>query len=107
MFSVTVQHKGDNNMKITVDDIQELTELLKEAETFRPIINEIINVLKSYSNELKFIPNSINEWITQNRINTINQYKDAGFNHDDAILMTLDDIYSIQKLQHKINNKKG
>jgi len=88
-------------MKITKDEIMELSELLSEAESFRPLVRMVLDALKSYSGELREIPEAMSRWFVENRIRAINQYKAAGFDQDDAILMTLDDIYGIRKLSDK------
>ena len=93
-------------MKIGKDEIKEFTELLAEAEQFRPLVRAVIDTLKSYSDELKEIPEAMGDWIVQRRIKHISAYKAAGFSQDDAIIMTLDDIYSIKKLSDKMNRNK-
>lgn len=91
-------------MKPTVEDLNEIIEILNEAEAIRPLVKGVITVLKSFSSELKDIPESISSWVVANRVRAIKQYEAAGFTRDDAILMTLDDMQRLQKGLEKVDH---
>jgi len=93
-------------MEITKEDISELLEIVGQAEDFRPLVKQVLEVLKSYSDELREIPDAICKWIVERRIASIEQYENAGFYRDDALLMTLDDIYAIRKMADRTARKK-
>jgi hypothetical protein len=93
-------------MKMTKEDLKDFVEMIEEAETFRPIIKLFIDALKSYSGEIREIPEMVRKWHVEQRIATIRQYEDAGFSSDAAITMTLDDIAAIKRLANKIEFKK-
>ena len=84
-------------MKITKEDLAGLVAILEQAEEFKPIVKLNLNTLGEYSEEIKSIPEAVSRWLVKNRIASIEQYRDAGFTKDDAILMTLDDSNRIQK----------
>lgn len=91
-------------MKPTVEDLNEIIEMLNEAEAIRPLVQGVITVLKSFSGELKDIPEAFSGWVVANRIRAIKQYEAAGFTRDDAILMTLDDMQRLQKGLEKVSH---
>ena len=93
-------------MKITKEEISEILEIVSHAEDFRPLVKQIIEILKSYSDELREIPEAIGKWIVERRITSIKQYEGAGFDRDDALLMTLDDIYAVRKLANRQNDAR-
>ena len=90
-------------MKITMEEIKDFSEILEEAESFRPLVEMILDALKSYSEEFKEIPEAFSRWVVDNRIKSIAQYKKAGFTKNDAIIMTLDDVFAVKKLYEKMN----
>ena len=61
-------------MKITQSNIEELVELIKIADEFRPFVRMTIDAIKSYSDEFKEIPESVCSWIRENRISGVKQY---------------------------------
>ena len=79
-------------MKMSVEDLKEIITILEDVESFRPLVKVIIDTLKSFSGELKDIPESIRKWTVENRIESIKQYITANFTREEAILMTLDDM---------------
>ena len=97
-------------MKLGIEDLKKVEEMLNEAETIRPLVKQVILVLMSYSEELKMIPEAVSDWIVEKRIRAIKKYENAGFTRDDAILMTLDDIYATRKMGERMArnyNKEG
>ena len=93
-------------MNITTREIEELVELLKEAESYRPGVRMILDAVKSYGPELAEIPEALGNWIVDNRIKHVKRYEDAGFSKQDAIDMTLDDVWAIRRVLRN-NNSKG
>lgn len=93
-------------MDFKKEDIEEFIGLLQTAETFRPVVRLFLDTLKSYSEEIKEIPEAFSRWLVKNRIDSIKQYEAAGFSRNDAVLMTLDDIYGLRKANEILNNKK-
>lgn len=95
-------------MKITKEELSEILEIIGQAEAFRPIVKQVLDTLKSFSGELREIPEAVGKWLVNNRINSIRQYEEAGFDRDDAIVMTLDDVFAVRKIldKHNKNNNK-
>ena len=92
-------------MEFSKEDIKKYAELLGQAEEFRPLVKLVFEIIKSYSSEVKGLLEPLSEWITGNRIKTIEMYETAGFSRDDAIIMTLDDIYALKKASEKFGNR--
>lgn len=88
------------------EDISTFFEILKEVETLKPIAKQIISSIESYASELKEPFEKISRWIVQNRIDSIKQYEAAGFSREDSILMTLDDIRAVRKVNENLSKIK-
>lgn len=92
-------------MEITKETLDQIEQILNQSEDFRPLIKLFSEKIKSFSGELSEVLNLASKWIVSNRIDAIRQYMTAGFEKDDAIIMTLDDIYGIKKLSERMNKK--
>jgi hypothetical protein len=90
-------------MKLDKEDLKEILEVLTEAESFRPIVKAIIDTLKSYGPEIEELPKKFSQWLVKNRIESINIYEGAGFSREDAITMTLDDVWAFRRMSKNIN----
>jgi len=86
-------------------DLSEILEVLGQAEEFRPIIRQVLDVLKSFSSEIQEIPNAILDWAVEQRIAAVKKYEEAGFSREEAILMTLDDALAQRKLASSFKYK--
>lgn len=91
-------------MKISEKEVQELVEILQEAETFRPLVRLAIDFVKGFGPELKEIPEAFCEWMVGNRIKHVEMYEKAGFSRDDAITMTLDDVFAARRAGDRFNS---
>ena len=80
----------------------ELAELMQKAEAFRPMVGMVVDAIISYGPELGKIAEAFRSGIVSNRIKSVAQYEDAGFSHDDAIAMTLDDVFAVRKWAQKL-----
>ena len=92
-------------MKLSKDDLQEIMAVIEQAEEFRPFIKSIVETVLSFGPELKPITESFCKYIVQKRIASIKAYCDAGFTKDDAITMTLDDVFAVRRISQNINNQ--
>ncbi|MFH1952535.1 MAG: hypothetical protein ABIL06_13060 [Pseudomonadota bacterium] len=84
-------------MKITSEDIAELSEIIKEVDQFRPLVTMILDTLKSFGPELKQIPESIVLWGIDLKIAMIKRIEDAGFSREEAILLVIDFRLALQE----------
>jgi hypothetical protein len=91
-------------MKIKKEDLGELMEILAQADAFKPIARAILDVLKSLGEEIKEIPEAFVDYLVQRRIKSIAQYESAGFSRGEAIVMTLDDVKDLLKLEKKFGD---
>jgi len=96
------------------EDITTLLSYLDMAEEFRPLVRKILDTVSSYSTELKEAPEALLNWHTDMRIKNIESYKNNGFSHEEAILLTLDDVSAFKKarnylkdIQERANAQKG
>ena len=94
-------------MNISKKDLDNILEFIAQAESFRPIVQGVLKALRSYADELREIPEALMTWLVKCRLASIAQYEAAGFDRSDAIIMTLDDIYAVKKLQEQINRHQG
>ena len=92
-------------MKLSKEDIQGIAELLGEAETFKPMVKNVLGVIKTYAVELDEPLKELQKWSIQCRIDSIQQYKDAGFSQQEAILLTLDGSQSLRKVLNQYSKK--
>ena len=74
--------------KITLEDLAEIRTLLTQAEIFRPVVREFIDVLKSYGPEIDEVLGGISNWVVDNRIAQIKRLEAAQFSRDDAIIIS-------------------
>ena len=94
-------------MAIKKEDLAEIIELLSEAETFRPIVKTVLDTIKSFGPEIEELPKKFTQWLVQNRIESVTAYEDAGSSREDAIMMTLDDVWAFKRSTKnmKLNTK--
>ena len=86
-------------------DIHEITELLELGEEYRPAVQEIIDIVLSYSPEIKRIMDPIVDGFTNAKMRMVHNYEMAGFTREEAINLACN---SFQEIGNSINNlKKG
>jgi hypothetical protein len=93
-------------MKLSKDELLEIIEVLSEAETFKPLVKAFLDTVDSFGEELEHLPKKFSRWLVKNRIESIAMYEDAGFSREDAITMTLDDVWAFRKIGKKVNSNK-
>jgi len=93
-------------MKLSKDDLQEIMAVIGQAEEFRPFIKSIVETVLSFGSELKPILESFKDYLVQGRIDAIKKYTDSGFTKDEAITMTLDDVFAVRRIFQNMSNQK-
>ena len=82
-------------------DIAEIDELLKDTETYRPIISKVIDKAMSFGPELNKIFEAFAISLTKTtvdcRILAIKRYQDNGFTREEAMTMMLDDLSALRR----------
>ena len=91
-------------MKLTQEELQDYMELLSIAESCRPLVQEAIRVIMSYSDEIKELPEALIRWQREKRLESFNFYKHYGFTDDQAITMVGFDASSFTQLISSFNN---
>lgn len=94
-------------MKLSKEDLQGLIEILSEAENFRPIVKAVLDTVKSYGAEIEELPKKFSQWLVKNRIESVAAYEEAGFSREDAITMTLDDVWAFRRMGSKIKTNNN
>ena len=91
-------------------DMEEIDEILKAVETYRPVISRVIDTAMSFGPELKklFEPLfcSLTEMTVDSRIMAIKRYEASGFTKEEAITMMLDDLSTIRRTAQSFNTSK-
>lgn len=93
-------------MKFTEEDIQMFITLLDGAESFRPLVNKALDVVKSYSPELATFFDGLFDYSVQRVTNTFNQYCNNGFSREEAMLLTLNSNVALNDALNKTNKRK-
>ena len=91
---------------VVKDEIKGFIEILSQAEAFRPLVKAALGAVKSYGPEIEEIPKKFSKWLVKNRIEAVKMYEDAGFTREDAITMTLDDVWAVRKVGQSLKNKQ-
>ena len=96
-------------MKITQDDVKEFVEILSEADTFKPLLQLAVAKVLEFSSELKPLLEAADEYFCAARTGNYNRYRLAGFDHESALLLTIDAAAARREALKSINlnsNKK-
>jgi len=89
----------------TEGGLDTIFELIKQADVFKPIVGAAVAAIVNYGPEFKQLIESLRLTSVENRIVSVKQYEAAGFDRDDAILMTLDSVAQIKDAIYRANAK--
>lgn len=89
------------------EEILKYLALLDKAEDYKPLMKKLVKVVKSYSYELKDLVDPFYDYLRKARVKSVNFYTEEGFSKSDAILMSMHDSVSLDKMMDKFNEKKG
>jgi len=84
-------------MDFTKETIDCIMELVEQAESYRPIVKDILNAIKSYSPEISELPEKYLQWVREENIKSVNYYMENGLKYDDAVDMTIAEINKMKK----------
>ncbi len=85
------------------EEILEYMALLDSADDFKPLVKKVAEVIKDYSGEFKELVEDLADYIRKNRVKSVNFYTDEGFSKQEAILMSMHDTTSLEKMMSKFN----
>ena len=89
--------------KMTLEDLAEISELLKQAEFLRPLVKEAIDTIKSFEPEITEVLGGISNFMVDMKIDQVKRFEAAGFPRDEAIVLSTDVSKSVQ---NALNTKK-
>ena len=84
-------------MKLTQEDIKLFMEFIAESEEFRPVVNQIIDVIKSYGPELDRIMDTLITHYVQINSDSFFLYLSKGFSREEAMMLILNTNISLQE----------
>ena len=93
-------------MKFSKEDVGSIIEILSEAEAFRPVVRSLLDTIKSFGPEIEELPKIGIKWVVERRIESVKRYEEAGFSREDAVTMTLDDVWAFRRSLNKVKNTK-
>lgn len=73
---------------MTKSDIAGILEIVDQAENFKPVVEQIITVLKSYGPELTTMGNMCNDAITKQKMRMFTTFISNGFSREEALHLT-------------------
>ena len=94
-------------MKVTQDDLLQFTEILDNAELFRPIIKKALDTIESFGPEMSRLPEKFREWVVVQNSRMFNDYLDQGFTRDEAMQLLLNvNAHVAQYVKNLDKNRK-
>jgi len=66
-------------------DVEQFVELMKSAVAFKPVVQVVLDVVKSYGPELSEIPEAMIMWGTKIQIQKMKMFEDAGYTKDQIV----------------------
>jgi hypothetical protein len=80
------QIKRRNNMKISQENIEDLTNIAAVIESLAPLV---IGVVSRSMGEAKPGLDAVGDWLNERRVKHLKAYTDAGYSKDQAIQLVL------------------
>lgn len=84
-------------------DLDSVMELVQAGQEFKPQAQEIVDLLLSYSPEIKQVMESCVDGVANLKIRMVSNFEKAGFTKDQAILLSCD---SFQSVQNRLNKQE-
>jgi hypothetical protein len=81
------------------EEIEDIVDLMEQAEDFRPIIQKGIEILKSYGPELDEIATLLIQSLNRKRAESFKNLMDLGFRREEAFELLLD---TQSRIAHRI-----
>jgi hypothetical protein len=94
-------------MQFDSDDIKEILTYIESAETFRPIVDKALDTIKSFGPQFQQIADifdNIRKQIVKGSIASFEEFQKAGFNREEAMLLTIDTKMAFLRIMQQ--NKK-
>ena len=88
-------------------DLQQIFDILNDAESYRPVVLQCVDILNSYGPIFKQIGMDIALGVTDIKIATIAKYEAHGFTREQAIDLCMDEWYAFAKAARNANKGGG
>lgn len=82
-------------------ELQEIIEIVQGGKEFKPQVQEIVEILLSYSKEIKQVMDALMDGIVNLKIRSIEKFEKAGYSRKEAILLSCDTFQNIQSQLNK------
>ena len=93
-------------MKITAQEVLEIMNLMQEAEQYKPLVKQGIQILKSYAKELDEPLKELQNYLRQSRVDSVKFYLNNDFTKEEAILMSMHDSVALKKIMDNYKTNK-
>ena len=94
-------------MNLSKEELEGILGIIGQAEEFRPIVKQVIELVGDFGGELKPVLESFRSHCVENRIASIKQYMNADFTKEEAITMTMDEAFAVRRIFQNAGNKSG
>jgi len=91
-------------MKFDKEDIASLLEIVGQAETFKPVAQQIVSAVGVFKPEIASLFSDLAKGIVDRRVDMIKRFEEHGFTRDEAMILTMDEWYGIRQA---LKNNKG
>lgn len=92
-------------MKIGVEELKQVVELLEAADEFKPVVTAVIEKSVEFLKELSTPIEEFRKYTIENRLLSIKQITDAGYTVEQAIFITTDERISLKNGLKDMNKK--
>lgn len=86
--------------------LEVLAMLSKEKENITEIVNSVLSIVDEITPEVKKRIESLQKFTVECKVNVINQYKNAGFSQEEAIMLAMNDHDNIKKALESMKKDK-
>ena len=96
-------------MDLKADEISEILEFINQAEVFRPVVDKALDTIETFGPEFKKIADifdNFRKYIVKGSIASFEEFQKAGFDREEAMLLTLDTKMAFMKMLNKNKDSK-
>jgi hypothetical protein len=93
-------------MKITEEKFNEFIQCLNEVESFRPLVQKVLDIIESYGLEVARLFDGLTDYSVKRITKTFNMYRDNGFSREEAILLVLNSKVALLEALNNYNKAK-
>lgn len=76
-------------MQFSEEDFNNILDMLQQAEKFRPLVNNILDVVESYGPEVSRLLDDVVDYSIKRNTKTFKMYQKRGFSREEAMQFIL------------------